>query len=401
MQRKVLLILSLLGCLSAPAWAAIQPGAFTLSPMIGGYLFEGNQSLDNSVFGSLGLGYNLTKQAALEAVFGYTNADAEDSSTTDTRVKTYRLDALYHFMPDNKLVPYLAIGFGGITLNPKGSGDRDHFLANYGGGIKYFINESMALRADIRHLLDFPNPNNNLLYSAGVIFQFGAPARAAKPVVVPPPPAKPVAPPSPLDSDGDGVIDNKDQCPNTPRGAPVNVVGCPLDSDGDGVADYQDRCPNTPIGAAVDNQGCPLDSDADGVFDYLDKCPGTPKGVSVDRQGCPTKLTLHINFGHDSSAIGSAYRGEIAKAARCINQYPGNSVFIDGHTDSQGAADYNQRLSDQRVTAVKISLTKNFNIPAARMIARGFGESKPVADNSTKEGRFQNRRVEVACGATE
>ena len=89
------------------------------------------------------------------------------------------------------------------------------------------------------------------------------------------------------DSDGDGVVDDKDRCPNTPRGVKVDMSGCPLDSDGDGVADYKDKCPNTPRGAKVDMSGCPLDSDGDGVLDYKDQCPGTPRGTPVDVTGCP------------------------------------------------------------------------------------------------------------------
>jgi len=93
----------------------------------------------------------------------------------------------------------------------------------------------------------------------------------------------------PLDSDGDGVPDYLDKCANTPAGVKVDVNGCPLDSDGDGVPDYLDKCPNTPKGVAVDVNGCPLDSDGDGVPDYLDKCPNTPKGVQVDANGCPIR----------------------------------------------------------------------------------------------------------------
>jgi hypothetical protein len=90
----------------------------------------------------------------------------------------------------------------------------------------------------------------------------------------------------PLDSDGDGVFDFMDQCPDTPKGVKVDQKGCPLDSDGDGVADYLDQCSDTPKGAKVDTNGCPLDSDGDGVYDYLDKCPGTPKGAKVNEMGC-------------------------------------------------------------------------------------------------------------------
>ncbi|MEA3362247.1 MAG: OmpA family protein [Thermodesulfobacteriota bacterium] len=181
-----------------------------------------------------------------------------------------------------------------------------------------------------------------------------------------------------------------------PKPAPVPL----LDSDGDGVTDDLDRCPNTPKGAPVDKVGCPLDSDGDGVFDYFDQCPGTPAGVSVDVYGCPTKLTLHINFGHDSSKVGAEFDSEVAKAAQCINDYPGNSVFIDGHTDSSGSAAYNQKLSEQRAAAVKNRLIERFNVKESRMVSRGFGEDQPVASNKTAASRSLNRRVEVACGAT-
>jgi OOP family OmpA-OmpF porin len=91
------------------------------------------------------------------------------------------------------------------------------------------------------------------------------------------------------DTDGDGVYDHLDKCPNTPRGTKVDAVGCPVetDADGDGVLDNKDRCPGTPRGVAVDMNGCPLDSDGDGVLDHKDACPNTPNGVPVDKFGCP------------------------------------------------------------------------------------------------------------------
>jgi OOP family OmpA-OmpF porin len=92
----------------------------------------------------------------------------------------------------------------------------------------------------------------------------------------------------PVDSDGDGVPDGLDRCPRTPHGATVNAEGCPVDSDGDGVPDGLDKCPNTPPAAGVDANGCPSDSDGDGVFDGLDRCPDTPKGATVDALGCPS-----------------------------------------------------------------------------------------------------------------
>ncbi|HQC05324.1 MAG TPA: thrombospondin type 3 repeat-containing protein, partial [Paludibacteraceae bacterium] len=89
------------------------------------------------------------------------------------------------------------------------------------------------------------------------------------------------------DSDGDGVPDRIDECPDTPQGVVVDSVGCPVDSDGDGVPDYIDKCPDTPKGVVVDSVGCPIDDDGDGVPNYIDECPDTPQGVVVDSVGCP------------------------------------------------------------------------------------------------------------------
>ena len=141
-----------------------------------------------------------------------------------------------------------------------------------------------------------------------------------------------------------------------------------------------------------------IDSDGDGVPDHLDKCPGTPPGVRVDEEGCPTVLSLRINFGFDSSAIGTEYNSELLEAAECINNYPGHEVMIIGHTDSTGPEAYNQRLSERRAAAVKNALVERFNVPESRLVTRGDGELRPVADNNTEEGRQMNRRVDVACG---
>lgn len=89
------------------------------------------------------------------------------------------------------------------------------------------------------------------------------------------------------DSDGDGILNNRDRCANTPSGAQVNGLGCPADNDGDGVANGIDRCPNTAVGAIVDAIGCTRDSDGDNIADGIDKCPDSPAGVLVDSSGCP------------------------------------------------------------------------------------------------------------------
>jgi OOP family OmpA-OmpF porin len=380
--------LSLLGALiasccilAAGAHAELKPGILTLSPMLGGITMEGDQPVDSEGLAySLALGYNLTESWSLEAVLGGANLEKENDGD-DVDFWNYRLDALYHFMPESKLVPYLAAGAGNYSLD-----SDNEFMTNYGAGLLYFLGENIALRADVRHMIGFNESNleHNLIYTAGLKFQF---AGTEQPMEK-----------TPLDSDGDGVADDLDQCPDTPMGAPVDARGCPLDTDGDGVHDYLDQCPDTPMGAPVDARGCPLDTDGDGVHDYLDQCPDTPMGMSVDEKGCGLRLTLHINFDFDQAVIKPEFKVELDKAAAFVRA---NSdvpyILLAGHTDSRGNNAYNQRLSERRAKAVRQALIDNYGMNPTKLKARGFGESQPVADNNTEEGRYQNRRVEVIC----
>ncbi len=394
---KRLLLVCLLCSFALPAWSKFDPEQFTLSPMIGEHVFEGNQRLDSSLHFGLALGYNFTEKWSGEAVVTMTDANARKTWVSDTQVWTYRLDALYHLTPlSENLVPYLAAGFGGLAADPAvGSLHRDHLLFNYGGGVKYFVNNNQfALRADVRHLVDIPKPYSNLQWSFGLVFPLGKKAAAPQPMA-----AEPVAKPVVAnDSDSDGVADQFDNCKNTPLGVEVDANGCPVDSDKDGVSDYLDACPATPQNIQVDKRGCPRDSDSDGVADHMDKCPGTPEGVSVDANGCPASLTLQINFGTNSSVITPEYDAEVAKAAQCIDLYPGSNVYIDGHTDNAGSNDYNMKLSENRAKAVMQRLIDKFNIKPYKLEARWYGEENPVASNDTPEGMFENRRVEVGCG---
>ena len=202
----------------------------------------------------------------------------------------------------------------------------------------------------------------------------------------------------PLDSDGDGVPDHLDKCPDTPKGVKVDAKGCPLDSDGDGVPDHLDKCPNTPKGCKVDRNGCAPDSDGDGVKDCLDKCPNTPNGSKVDKNGCPLVgeellIITGINFAFDSSALDKASQVLLERAVDNLKRNPQMKVLIEGHTDSVGDEDYNMGLSLRRAKAVEDYIVTQ-GIPEERMDVKGLGETDPLASNDTPEGRAQNRRVE-------
>ena len=196
-----------------------------------------------------------------------------------------------------------------------------------------------------------------------------------------------------LDSDGDGVVDEADQCPNTPRGVTVDARGCPPDSDGDGVPDYLDQCPGTPPGVAVDNSGCPFDSDGDGVADHLDQCPNTPKGATVNEVGC-WSLEATTLYDSNSSYMKAEAYPLLDEVAIILEKNPEMKVEVQGHTDNTGTAEYNQWLSEKRAQKVTDYLVSK-GIDPSRLEAKGYGFTQPVASNATAEGRAQNRRVEL------
>jgi len=171
-----------------------------------------------------------------------------------------------------------------------------------------------------------------------------------------------------------------------------------VDTDGDGVIDSLDKCPNTPIGVEVDANGCPIDSDGDGVPDYKDKCPDTPKGVKVDENGCPPVgeellILQGINFLFDSARIRKDSAKTLDVAVETLTKNPNIKVEIEGHTCSKGSKEYNLGLSQRRADAVREYLISK-GIAGERLSTVGKGEEDPIASNDTMEERSKNRRIE-------
>lgn len=194
----------------------------------------------------------------------------------------------------------------------------------------------------------------------------------------------------PIDSDLDGVANYLDSCPDTASDVKVDSKGCPRDSDRDRVYDNVDKCPNTPHGWEVDDNGCPLDSDGDGVLNPADKCPNTPIGAQVDKQGC--WVLQNLNFSSGSDKIEAQSNPTLNRAVDVLANNPKLKIEIQGHTDSTASAASNEKLSMKRAVAVKNFLVSR-GIPADKLFTAGFGASQPIADNKTAEGRAQNRRV--------
>jgi OOP family OmpA-OmpF porin len=213
----------------------------------------------------------------------------------------------------------------------------------------------------------------------------------------------------PSDQDGDGVDDGLDKCADTPKGAVVDSTGCPKDSDGDGVFDGLDKCADTPKGAVVDSTGCPKDSDGDGVPDGIDQCPDTPVGMAVNATGCPTAVLemqaqmldtgqlrfQDITFETGKAVLQPSSNGTLDAVGLLLVQWPQLKVEIGGHTDSKGAAEANQKLSQTRAQSVKDYLAQKYpTLKADQLSVKGYGESKPVVPNTSADNMAKNRRVE-------
>jgi OOP family OmpA-OmpF porin len=165
-----------------------------------------------------------------------------------------------------------------------------------------------------------------------------------------------------------------------------------LDSDGDGVNDDLDQCPNTPRGFEVDAKGCPLDTDGDGVLDHADKCPNTPAGAKVNQYGC--WVLEGITFSTGKWDIGPASYPILDAVVSVLEKNPTLKVEVQGHTDNVGSQEMNQALSQKRAEAVMNYFVQK-GIEKDRLSAEGYGFSQPVASNETPEGRAQNRRVQL------
>lgn len=198
------------------------------------------------------------------------------------------------------------------------------------------------------------------------------------------------------DSDEDGILDKDDECPETPGLPEFN--GCP-DTDGDGIMDSEDRCPEVP--GSKEYRGCP-DTDGDTLVDIDDECPEV--AGPVDNNGCPVvtqQVQKQLNdyartilFDTGKATIKPESVSVMVDIIQILNEYPNAKFTVEGHTDSVGSSESNQRLSEARANSV-LNFLIDEGISSTRLTAIGFGEEKPIASNGTRAGRAQNRRVEI------
>lgn len=215
------------------------------------------------------------------------------------------------------------------------------------------------------------------------------------------------------DMDGDGIDDDKDECPKLPEDMDgfQDLDGCPdNDNDGDGIRDNLDKCPMEPEDrdGFEDIDGCPdPDNDQDGIPDVSDNCPMQPEDYDGDQDedGCPdiyskivvTKTRIELKqkvyFATNKATILSKSFDLLDEVADALSKAVSLSVRIEGHTDSHGSARYNKRLSGMRADSVKAYMVKA-GVEASRLLATGMGEETPIDTNDNSDGRARNRRVE-------
>ncbi|MBT8142329.1 MAG: OmpA family protein [Gammaproteobacteria bacterium] len=416
-----ILALGLSALISLNAFAAESNNSdasdWYISPL-GSYIKSDQSRLtDDSGYNyRLGLGKAITDNLNLELGLDVNRFDRP--SMTDLEQVGLELDALYFFNRDSAISPYLATGIGMFNTS-----ETDDTNASWSAGLGLmtdvaFLDEA-KFRTEVRFQQEYDSSDyihDDVLLRAGVQIPFGASSKAAPKVLD-------------KDSDGDGVNDSDDKCPATPAGTQVNSFGCEIDSDRDGVVDSKDDCPSTKYGLAVDARGCPVDSDGDGVNDANDKCPDTPAGTAVNKMGCPLdgdddndgvpnskdqcpdsaqgvridfkgceiKVVIslpEIYFELNSAKLTSGSLSILDGAVETLNKYQDINAEVAGHTDATGSEKYNLWLSDKRAMAVKEYLISK-GIAGSRLTSKGYGESQPIADNSTREGRKANRRVDL------
>ena len=202
------------------------------------------------------------------------------------------------------------------------------------------------------------------------------------------------------DSDKDGIFDFLDDCPE--QYGPKENKGCPWpDTDNDGLLDKDDDCPN--LAGPIKNKGCPYqDTDNDGVLDKDDDCPATAGPVS--NKGCPViekeveeilKTAFDdLEFETGKDIIKEVSIPSLTELAEVLKKKATWGLQIAGHTDNVGDDQKNMILSKKRAEAVKNFMISQ-GIDATRFNVLFFGETMPIASNDTPEGRQKNRRVEM------
>lgn len=404
--------------LGGTALAGAPEGSWYVAPQLNALWLDDDRVADDDAGVTLSLGKVLSaKWDAQLSLFG---SEHDRAGGDKLELQGFGVGLNRVFYRDGRVNPFLSFGLAKVNSILKPGADESALSALYGVGVLIDLGQPrndgslFQLRGDLgarRGLSSDNGVGQAVDYVAGLGFQYSFGGTPVRRVVdsdgdgvtddadqCPGTPAGTAVDAKgcalPQDDDGDGVTNDADKCPNTPAGARVDANGCEPDSDGDGVADSRDQCPNTPAGAKVDEKGCELDGDGDGVVDSQDKCPDTPKGDRVDASGCSFKDEIKLPgvvFETNSAELKPESIPVLEGAVATLKRYPDIKIEVAGHTDSRGSDAYNLDLSARRAATV-LKFLQDGGVANA-LKSRGYGERQPIASNTTDEGRQQNRRV--------
>jgi OOP family OmpA-OmpF porin len=406
MKKRIGSILAACSIIMATAaFGANKAEQFSISPVVGGYTFDDKQHLDTNLVYGLRAGYNVTDNFGIEALIDYVNTEA---NRANNRVEMYRYggELLYHFMPESTFVPYLAVGLAGLHFDAFGKSSNTYTAFDTGVGAKYFVNDKFALRADARYIVYSNNSlaKNNLEYTLGAYIPFGGAKPVVKPVEpppapAPPPPAPKVEPPPPPPAPTAALTVTPATVTKgetaTLNWRSQNASGCDI-QPGIGPVPPQGVRAITPADSTSYNLSCSgaggTATSAAGVTVVLPPPPPKPKAAE---RFCDKPSTIVVEFDTNKSDIKTKYDQDLNKLGTFLKEWPKAKGEISGHTDNVGSDKYNLGLSQRRAASVKKYLVEKFSIAPERLTTEGYGETKPIATNKTKEGRQLNRRIET------
>lgn len=337
-----------------------------------------NPDIEDTTLPGLQFGYRFDSKWSLQGWYEIAEYDNEDAPGGGDLTQGF-LAVRHHYHDTNLLgfEPYTGLAVGDKEFDPDNLAADNETIAGPELGLQKKLGRRVALDLGTRATYSFDNERWDGQVYAGINVLFG--------------------------KSGATMARKQDKADDLPP------PGMTLkDSDNDGVPDTSDECPDTAAGAAVDSRGCEqvADADGDGVADSADQCPGTAANAKVDERGCHLVLeedvreTLYVQFETGKAEVRQSSYGDIERVAELMRQYPESELVLEGHTDSAGPAELNRRLSKQRADAVKRVLVERFGIADGRIETLGKGQSEPVADNDTAEGRARNRRVETVLSAS-
>lgn len=336
MNKQVNTAAAVFGLLVAMATPVVQAEIpLTLNMGLGQWFIDGSREVDDTLTPWVGFEWAFNDTWAAEAIYAHDDARLEK---IDGRadVTTWQVGMLYYggsyIGNSNRIRPYAAFGAGEIDVD-KGFESSVEKTVNAGLGLRWMFTQRFGARFEARMLYSLDDHNEDTLLSVGLNYYLGK---------------------------------------VTPDAAPASLAAADAPSS---------------------------DEDNDGVMDAKDQCLGTAPGVRVDSVGCPLPVTevasikMMVNFGVDSTTVEEKYFADIAELGAFLQRFEDVYVDVEGHTDSTGPESYNQKLSQRRAQAVVELLVNQYGIAPQRLEAKGYGESQPVADNATAQGRAENRRV--------